>query len=114
MKNSTLNSIPSPIPSEIKNLFCVIDEDGALGKNPKTHPKWEDFIHALNAKYNDSITGIMIFSYKENDHTSFSFMLYPEGPINRGDGLMPDNYFIELIEVFKIQKGRTFEEFVSI
>ena len=114
MKNSTLNSLPSPIPSELKNLFCILDEYGVLGKNPKTHPSWEEFIHLLRAKYHNSIAGIIIFSYQENGHTSFCFMLYPVGPINKGDGLILDNKFQELVEVFKIHAGRTFEEFVAI
>ncbi len=113
MKNSTLNSLPSPIPSELKNLFCILDEYGALGKNPKTHPSWEELIKLLQAKYR-SIAGIMIFSYHSEGRTSFCFMLYPVGPINKGDGLILDNKFQELVEVFKIHAGRTFEEFVAI
>ena len=114
MKNSTLNNLPSLVPSEIKNLFCILDEYGALGFEPKTHPGWEEFIHALQAKYSELIAGIMIFSYLENGQISFCFMLFPIGPINRGDSLTLEKMFGELIEVFKIHEGRKFVEFVRI
>lgn len=114
MKNSTLNGIPTPVPRQILNDFLNLDEYGALGQDPRTHKSWKDFTYGLKARYGDSIAGIIIFSYKENGHTSFCFMLYPVGSINKGDGLIPDNKFQELIEVFKIHKGRTLEEFVRI
>lgn len=114
MKNSTLNNLPAPIPSNINDLFCILDEYGALGNNPKTHPKWKIFIQALKRRYCYSIAGIIISSYVENGHTSFCFMLYPIGPTKKGGGLFFESKSETLREIFKIHKGRTLEEFVSI
>jgi hypothetical protein len=109
--NSSSIGITTFKTSLLTRLYCILDEYGCLGDDPRNHDEWENFVKNLKIIHPDEISGILILSYKKVldgiDDDTFAMMLLPI--FNKS---VHGDKFME--KVFNYQKGRTIVSFVQL